>query len=218
VEHLFFYSVIGLAVLALGLALAKLPGSVRLRSRPEELADRAQARRKRDERKHAGDADRLPQHKMIIQRELKQVPTPWGWPGSEMRHDGGEDAGLHGLDLRHDSSSLKRWIDHLFADKRTVEDDQYRSRREAALRAMVEDRFGRTPQATEVKFQKVKPPRLRDPDRSYDQMDNFPSGRTEAIVTKLSSQPSSAASKIDQKQAPLRKTVGLGDIRKPWGW
>lgn len=213
-EHLMFYSVIGLAVLALCLALAKLPGHARLHGRPEELADRARARRKRE---HADHSDQLPQHKTIIQRELKQVPTPWGWPGSELRRDDSEDQGLHGLDLRHDNSSMKRWVDHLFADKRTVEDDRYRSRREAALRAMVEDRFGRSPHATEVKFHKVKPPRLRDPDRPYDQMDNFPSGRTEAIVTKLSRQLP-AEPKTDREQTPRRKTVGLGEIRKPWGW
>ncbi len=218
VEHVLFYSVIGLAILALCLVLASLPGQTRLAGRPEELADRTRERRQREKQKDAGQADRLPQHKMVIQRELKQVPTPWGWPGSELRREDGEDTGLHGLELHHNSSSMKRWIDQLFADKRTVDDDQYRSQRQAAVRAMIEDRFGRSPQATKVKFQKVKPPRLQDPDRPHDQMDNFPSGRTDAIVTKLARQPQPGKPTTAPRQPALRKTVGLWEIKKPWGW
>lgn len=218
VEHLLFYSVIGLAVIGLCLLLVSLPGQVRLAKRPEELAERTRKRRQRDKQRDAGHADQLPQHKTVLQRELKQVPIPWGWPGSELRREDEEDFGLHGLELRHNSHSMKRWIDHLFADKRTVEDDQYRSHREAALRSMIEDRFGHSPQAAEVRFQKVKPPRLQDPDRPYDQMDNFPSGRTDRIVTKLARQPQPGSPRTEPGQPALRKTAGLGVIKKPWGW
>lgn len=217
-EHLLFYTVIGLAILALCLVLARLPGKARLTSRPEELADRARERRQREKQKAAGRAGLSAQHKTIIQRDLKQVPIPWGWPGSTLRRAEGEDTGLHGLELNHSSNSMKRWIDQLFADKLTVEDDQYRANRKAALTAMIEDRFGRSPQATEIRFEKVKPPRLQDPDRPHDQMDNFPSGRTDAIVTKLARQPQPGEATTAPRQPALRKTGGLGEIRKPWGW
>ena len=218
VEHMVFYSLIGLAVLALCLVLAKLPGSVRLASQPEELAERTRARRQRDRQKEAGDAKLLPQHKKVLQRELKQVPIPWGWPGSELRRENDEAASLYGPGLNDNNGSLKRWIDHLVADKRTVDDDHFRARREAALRSMVEDRFGHAPQATQVEFQRVKPPRLQDPDRPYDQMDNFPSGRTDTIVKKLARQPQPGRTKKQQERHAVRHTVGLGEIRKPWGW
>jgi len=128
----------------------------------------------------------------------------------------------HGSDVRHGheagsgAGSLKGWIDHLIAEKRTIEDDEYRQHNSEALRFMVEDRFGHAAQPTRMKYSKVKPPRLADPNRPHDQMDNFPSGRTDAIVSKLSKQPGKAAGVT--RRGPFRKAAGLENIKKPWGW
>jgi hypothetical protein len=204
VDYLVF-SLIVLAVLAACLYLIRLPGEVRLKRRPEELAARAQQRRKRPESEPPEAT--VPRAKAVLQRELKKVPTPWGWPGSNIRH-GHEPGGGTG--------SLKGWIDHLIAEKRTVEDDEYRQHNSEALRSMLEDRFGHAAQPTRMKYSKVKPPRLADPNRPHDQMDNFPSGRTDAIVSKLSKQPGKAGEVA--RSGPFRKTAGLENIKKPWGW
>ena len=217
VEHVLFYSVIGLAVLALCLVLASLPGQTRLAGRPEELADRTRERRQREKQKDAGQADRLPQHKMVIQRELKQVPTPWGWPGSANRPADGESNAKLPAGARVSSGVLQRWIDHLMAEKRTVEDQEYRESRHAALRSMIEDRFGRSlPQPQEMAYRKVQPPKLMDPQRPHDQMDNFPSGKAERIVSGLKRQPN--ATRQAESALVARRKARLGDIKTPWGW
>jgi len=216
-EHLLFYSLIGLGVLAICLVLARVPGRARLTTKHEELAARARERQHRAVSGAAGHADQLARNKTVIQRELKQVPTPWGWPGSELRREASESTGLNGTGGRSNSGALKQWVDHLISEKRTVEDGEYRVHRQAALRAMVEDRFGRSNQATEVRYQKVKPPMLQDPERPYDQIDNFPSGRTDAIVSGLSRQPGGRPM-AGNTRTPVGKTAALGSIRKPWGW
>jgi hypothetical protein len=64
-------------------------------------------------------------------------------------------------------------------------------------------------------YQKVKPPRLRDPSLPHDQMDNFPSGKTEQIVSGLDKQPDKPE---DRRETPRRKTGSLKDVKTPWGW
>jgi hypothetical protein len=216
VEHLLFYSVVGLAVLVLVFVLANLSARNRLTERSQELAERAQARRQREGKGDMGKPDQLPNHKIVLRRELKNVPIPWGWPGGELRRKDSTNKALNGLGPADSTGSMKSWIEHLIAEKRTVEDDDFRSRKQAALRFMIEDRYGRSIQAAEIYFQSVKPPRLRDPDRPHDQMDNFPSGRTDAIASKLSPQP--GESKVGIASQPLRKPTALGDIKRPWGW
>ena len=215
-EQLLFYSVIGVAIVVLGFVLAGLSASDRQSERSQELAERARARRRRKGEGDSGKADPLPNHKVVLQRELQHVPKPWGWPGSELQRKEEANRALQGLATAGSLGSMKRWIDHLIAEKRTIEDADFLSRKQAALRSMVEDRFGQASQATEMKFQKVKPPRLRDPERPHDQMDNFPSGRAEAIVSNLSRQPGELNAGIPGQ--PARKSTALGDIKQPWGW
>ena len=203
VDYLVF-SLIVLAVLAVVLYLIRLPGEVRLTGRPTELAERAQKRRKQHEAR--SPVQPIPVRDTVLQRELKKVPTPWGWPGSDAR----QGRGSHG-----NGSSLKEWMEHLVAEKRTVDDD-YRQLKREALRSMVEDRFGHAARPGEMPYRKVKPPRLQDPNRPPDQMDNFPSGRTNAIVKGLSRTPGKP--RMGQSENGHRKTAGLDRIKKPWGW
>jgi hypothetical protein len=204
VDYLAF-SLIVLAVLAAVLYLIRLPGEVRLTRRQADLAQRAQERRKQQEARSPEAT--IPFRKSVLQRELKKVPTPWGWPGSDARHGRGSSG--HGI-------SLKEWIEHLVAQKRTVDDEDYRQLKREALRSMVEDRFGHAAKPGEMTYRKVKPPRLQDPGRPPDQMDNFPSGRTDAIVKGLSSQP--GRPRIGRYGEGRSKTAGLDRIKKPWGW
>ena len=211
-----FHSLIALAVLAVCLVLVRSRGRARLAHGQMELAEKSQKRRKRQDAKAANGASQLPNQKVVMKRELKKVPTPWGWAGSDVRRGNVRSAASNGNVLGGSSGSLTHWIEHLIAEKRTVEDDSYRQRKDAALRSMVEDRFGHAPKPGTMKYSKVKPPRLRDPDRPHDQMDNFPSGKTNAIVGKLSQQP--GRPKPGHSLHRGRKVAGLENIKKPWGW
>jgi hypothetical protein len=211
-----FHSLIVLAVLAICLLLANSRRRAKLADHQMELAAKNRKRRERQEAKAASHSHRLPNEKAVVQRELKKVPTPWGWPGSDVGHGAKDGRYLHRIGPGSSLSSLRHWVERLVAEKRTVDDAEYRQMKSEALRSMVEDRYGHTPQATRMKYQKVKPPRLRDPSRPYDQEDNFPSGQTEKIVKKLSQQPGKPEAEQDWR--PFRKVSGLENIKKPWGW
>lgn len=213
-EYLYYFLVI-LALVALCLYLIRIPGQVRLARKPADLADRARKHRLQEKAKDHSDSQVLPHHRRIIQRELRKVSTPWGWPGSDVRL-----GGLRGSQ-NGSSGSLRTWIDRLTSEKRTVDDSEYRLRKEASLRALLEDRFGRPAKPGEVAYARVKPPQLRDPSRPYDQEDNFPSGRTDQIVAKLGRQPGKAVTAQAgpaQRDLVARRAVGLKDVKTPWGW
>jgi hypothetical protein len=195
VEYLYYVLVV-LVILAVLLAIARIPGQARLTRNHEQLAERARSRRDAEQQKPA-EPDR---RSIVLRRQLRNVPTPWGWPGSDLHH---EDADSEG--------SLGRWVDRLISEKRTVQDEAYRLRKESSMRALLEDRYGRPVQATEVPYRKVAPPKLRDPDLPHDQMDNFPSGRGERIMSQLQKQPRTIA------PAKLRPS-DLKDVKRPWGW
>ena len=61
--------------------------------------------------------------------------VPWGWPGNAnhgQRFDAADAGDVFGL-----------WVDQVLAQKRTVDDPEYRDRAHRSLRALVEDRYGR---------------------------------------------------------------------------
>jgi hypothetical protein len=211
VEYLYYLLLI-LALLAGCLFALKIPGRNRLKGRPEELAERAYRRRQRDQNNASVRAAELAHRHAVLERELKQVPTPWGWPGSDLNAGSGQDQGA-GESTGH--RPLQRWVDRLVNEKKTVQDDAYNQRREASLRALLEDRYGRAIKPSETTYRKVKPPLLRDPSLPYDQMDNFPSGKTDTIVSGLDKQP---ARPETERDAPLRKTGSLKEVKTPWGW
>jgi hypothetical protein len=210
----FYYVVLILALLAGCLFALRIPGRKRLNRQPEELAERAKQRRKREQEKaSARDTDQKYRH-AIIERELQKVLTPWGWPGSELH---GEESGHGAADPGKigGHGGLRRWVDHLIAEKRTIEDETYRKRRQDSLRALLEDRYGRAVKPSEMTYRKVKPPLLRDPSLPYDQMDNFPSGKAEQIASGLDRQPDEPHG---DDEVRLRRTGSLREIKTPWGW
>ena len=151
-----------------------------------------------------------------VQRGLRNVPIPWGWPGSPVRSEGMAPDGRRGASA-DGGASVQSWVDRLIAEKRTVEDSEYLSRKNDSLRALLEDRYGRSVRPAEVAYQQVRPPRLRDPNRPHDQMDNFPSGKTAQIVSRLQAEP-----KRDGGSRPAaaarRARAALKEVRTPWGW
>lgn len=65
-------------------------------------------------------------------------PAPWGWPrvncGSRNDEAGGEP--VNGA-----SATLHRWADQLIVEKKTKENQDYQARRDASIKALLEDRF-----------------------------------------------------------------------------
>ena len=62
--------------------------------------------------------------------------VPWGWPGNTnhgQRVDAADAGDVFGL-----------WVDQVLAQKRTVDDPEYRDRAHRSLRALIEDRYGRS--------------------------------------------------------------------------
>jgi hypothetical protein len=115
---------------------------------------------------------------------------------------------VHGI-----SESLHHFVEKLLREKKTVDSQEYRSRKDACIRALLEDRYGHAVDMAQVRYREVKPPLLRDPSQPHDQMDNFASGKTDTIVKGLISQPSLYA-----RQLSYKKKTQLTQIRKPWGW
>ena len=75
--------------------------------------------------------------------DLTDIKTPWGWPGSATkplrRQYGAAGNDAH---RRPASSMMSRWIEGLVAEKQTVDNQEYRLRKDASLRTMLEDRYG----------------------------------------------------------------------------
>lgn len=208
-----YYVLVILALLAIGLYLVRRPGEASLNHGHADLAERARRRRTKAANAEL-DRAAASRRQQVLGRELRKVPTPWGWPGSEVRFGNGLNGAAGGPSGA--GTQLQQWIDRLVSEKRTVDDGAYLLRRDASLRAMIEDRFGRANRPTEMAYQPVRTPLLRDPSRPYDQMDNFPSGQTDRIVAKLQRQPGTA--EPVRKSAPARANVPLRDIKTPWGW
>lgn len=215
-----YYILVTLVILFLCIYLVRIPGSIRLGNDKAALAERARNRRERNKRRGAGKSSLASRHGMLLKRNLKNVPTPWGWPGHDagFGHDGGTSiAGTPGGPHKNSvSDTLHRWVDHLTVEKRTVEDQEYVLKKAASMRAMMEDRYGRASQMSSINYKKTKAPLLRDPSRPYDQMDNFPSGKGDKIISGLDAQPSSS----DQQDlsVSLGRTKALKEVKTPWGW
>ena len=186
VEYLLYVLVV-LAILALCAALFRPPAGI-----PEPLR----------EKRPAADSRRP-----APVRELKNVPIPWGWPGGQTRPGNGvglRSAAAGGQDA---SSALQIWVDRLIAEKRTTDDGDYQLRKDASLRALLEDRYGRGADSRAMVYRKTRPPLLQDPQRPPDQMDNFPNGKADRILAGLQRQPQSGG-----------RSRELGNMKTPWGW
>jgi hypothetical protein len=160
--------------------------------------------------------DELSSSGLILKRELLNVPTPWGWPGHRGSVSSHRYTSLNAQEDHGVSESLYHFVDRLFSEKHTVDSQEYLMKKQACLRAMVEDRFGRACTMKEIKYRSVQPPRLRDPSAPHDQMDNFPSGKLNQIAARIPKQ--SEMTRKVKPQTPVKKTVGLADMRTPWGW
>ena len=96
-------------------------------------------------------------------KETISVPTPWGWPGYDERSTAKSLASANEDQVNGVSDSLHRMIDHLLSEKQTVENQEYLLKKDASLRALLEDRYGRARVAPDAGRRKLKIPLLPEP-------------------------------------------------------
>lgn len=173
--------------------------------------------REKSGKKESETSETLENQKAVLQREIAHVPTPWGWPGYQPSQNGRQANTQYGKqDAPGVSDSLHRWIDQLISEKRTINDEEFRAKQNACIRALLEDRFGRPSSGREIKFRTTGGFLLRDPSQPHDQMDNFPSGRLQKIESNLDAQPKST--RVSSALNGRIRYEGLKEVKTPWGW
>jgi len=80
---------------------------------------------------------------VALNREMLNVPIPWGWPGHDDHVTGNSHASLNAQEVHGVSESLHRFADRLLSEKQTIESREYLLKKNASLRALLEDRYGR---------------------------------------------------------------------------
>jgi hypothetical protein len=159
-----------------------------------------------------------PSSKSSQDRYLEKVHhrTPWGWPGAERQND------AQGV-----SKSVRKFSDRLIKEKQ-LHQTGGSSAGNGSIRALLEDRYGpvnkNMKEMTEISYQKVKRPLLRDPSEQHDQLDNLGSEETRQLRQKL--QFLSAMSNVEEGgKIPTKgakkfefRYVELKDLKQPWGW
>jgi hypothetical protein len=218
-----YYILIILVLLAILIAVVRLPGSSRLANNQMELARDARKRKMKKQEAQAKAESRKPtlasggNSNYVIKRELARIPAPWGWPQHEKRKGFGKR--VH--DFTHSdhdlSDSLHRLSDKLFSQKQTVQDAEYQKKKDANLRVLLEDRHSPQITMSEIEYQKVRAPLLRDPGAPHDQMDNFPSGKGDQLTGKLKSRSRTQTGGAKSAGRDARRT-NLKNLKTPWGW
>ena len=207
-----YYVLTILGILLACLCCFRAPGLLQPRSRQVDLAANNRNRvKKAEQARTATNAE-----KSVLQRQSMKVPTPWGWPGSQHKTSVSRYSGIDVQQATGVSDTLQRWVDQMISSKQTIEDESYRRRKEASMRALLEDRYGRSGQPIPVRYAKVKPPLLRDPAEPHDQMDNFPSGKLDRIERGLTQQARPSGTYSDSLKKP--RFEEKRELRTPWGW
>lgn len=154
--------------------------------------------------------------KQLAASHSLNIPTPWGWPGHDgvpVRKNGSllKTNGVHG-----GQDSLHRFVDLLMSEKQTVENREYLLKKDASLRALLEDRYGQSRKPEAISYHKVKAPLLRDPSEPIDQLDSFDSNEAGAIAEQLLTQKELV--RMLDVQDSVRERAYLGKMKTPWGW
>ena len=137
---------------------------------------------------------------VALSRRMSHVPTPWGWPGHKGK---GEYAG-YSESARSSRSSddgitgdaLHQWVDRLMAGKRTVEDQEYVLKKNASLRALLEDRYGTSGEKRDLSSR----------------LQNSPERKKSGLKREARQLTDAGAKRSVGAKARLQ------DIRVPWGW
>lgn len=145
--------------------------------------------------------------------EKTHYRTPWGWPSVERQN------GSQGV-----SEAVRNFTDRLVKEKQLLQPGGSNAGK-GSIRALLEDRYGPVNRdMTEIPYQKVKRPLLRDPSEQHDQLDNLGSAESRRVRQKL--QFLSAMNNVEDGSGSAAKGtkkvefryVELKDLKQPWGW
>jgi hypothetical protein len=213
-----YYILVTLAIMAFCLYLMGVRDFSGLGKDQAALDERVMKRRGSEQSNSPRDERVSEREGMILNRGVKNVPTPWGWPG----HDDSTENGhaVHSVktpktpETHVVSDSLHRWVDRLVSEKQTVDDQEYVLKREASVRALLEDRYGRTLRKSVNPDRNTRPSQFRDAGSSQRQVGNSLNERGDKIKSKLEREPrplsGARVSGIDRSK--------LEGVKTPWGW
>jgi hypothetical protein len=145
--------------------------------------------------------------------EKTHYRTPWGWPSVERQSN------PQGV-----SQAVRNFTDRLVKEKQVLQPGGSNAGNDS-IRALLEDRYGPVNKdMTEIPYQKVKRPLLRDPSEQHDQLDNLGSAESRRLRQKL--QFLSAMTNVEDGSGNAAKGtrkvefryVELKDLKQPWGW
>ncbi len=204
------YSLVILGILALVLFWVFGSGQIQLSNKAPKRAQSDSRLSLKKQKQEQGKAKQL-----AATRSLN-IPTPWGWPG----HDG-EPLRKKGSSLKPNNAhgtqdSLHRFVDLMMSEKQTVENREYLLKKDASMRALLEDRFGQSGAPEAIKYHKVKTGILRDPSEPFDQLDSFNSNEAMEIADQLLTQEDVA--NMLEGQGSFRERAYLSKMKTPWGW
>jgi hypothetical protein len=102
---------------------------------------------------------------VVLDSEMLSVPIPWGWPGHDERVTNHSHASLNAQEVHGVSESLHRFADRLLSEKQTIESREHLLKKDASMRALLEDRYGRAYRMTRANNRVARARLLRDPDK-----------------------------------------------------
>jgi hypothetical protein len=100
---------------------------------------------------------------VALNSEMLSVPIPWGWPGHDEHVTNHSHASSNAQEVHGVSESLHRFADRLLSEKQTKESREYLLKKDASLRALLEDRYGRAYRMPLANNRGTQAPLLRDP-------------------------------------------------------
>lgn len=201
-----YYCLIVLAMLVALLIWLPLPSRSRLPDDLTSLVNTARQRRlsKKKQKNPGVESD----------RDVSKVPTPWGWPHyAKNAFDYGRPVVANGH-VHSISESFHSWADRLVQEKHTVEDEEYKLRREGWIRTLVEDRYGRSAMMAPTTYAK----RSGVPMPPHEQMGNNSSGRAHQIEARLSRKGQTGKISNYTHLVKQGKRSSLENLKLPWGW
>jgi hypothetical protein len=212
------YSLILLAILVALLIWLLLASRFRLPGDPMSSADTSrqrQLKKKKQKQQNPVAKPKSPEQLTAeLERDLAKVPTPWGWPNYEKSSfDGGQSAPVNGH-ANSISESFHHWADRLVQEKHTVDDEEYRRKKERWIRTLLEDRYGRS--ATIAPAASTKQSEI--PAVPHDPVDNFSSNRVDKVEARFLRKGQTGEISYHTRPLKLEKQSGLKDLRMPWGW
>jgi hypothetical protein len=212
------YSLIIVGLLVAVLIWLLLPSRFRLPGDPLSSTDTSRQRRltKKKQKQEARVVKPLSPEQLTaeLKRDLAKVPTPWGWPHYEKHtFEGGQPAPANGH-ANSISESFHHWADRLVQEKHTVDDEEYRRRKERCIRTLLEDRYGRS--ATIAPAASAKQPEV--PAVPHHPVDHFSSKRVDKVEARFLRKGQTGEISYHTRPLKLKKQSGLKDLKMPWGW